>query len=130
MKRQAIILTTIAFTLPGVGIHQASSSSVGAAQKKAATPVFSLRAGTYSSAQSVKISDATAGSTIYYTTNGTTPTTSSTRYRTAITVSQTETIRAIAVAAGYAESAQATATYTVTGSLEVYMWQLPAETGC
>jgi hypothetical protein len=46
----------------------------------AATPTFSPAAGTYSSAQSVTISDATSGATIYYTTNGTTPTTSSTKY--------------------------------------------------
>ena len=47
---------------------------------QAATPTFSPAAGTYSGAQSVTISDATSGATIYYTTNGTTPTTSSTKY--------------------------------------------------
>src|SRR5271156_2335212 len=51
--------------------------------------------------------------TIYYTTNGTTPTTSSTKYTSAITVSSTETIEAIAVASGYANSAVASATYTI-----------------
>ena len=40
----------------------------------AATPTFSPIAGTYNSAQSITISDATAGSTIFYTTNGTAPT--------------------------------------------------------
>jgi hypothetical protein len=44
----------------------------------AATPVFSIAAGAYASAQTVAISDTTPGATIYYTTNGTTPTTSST----------------------------------------------------
>ena len=64
------------------------------------TPTFSPAAGTYTSAQSVTISDATSGATIYYTTNGTTPTTSSTAYTGPITVSSTETLEAIAVATG------------------------------
>jgi len=80
----------------------------------AATPTFSVAAGTYSSAQRVTIADATAGSSIYYTTTGKTPTTSSTKYSSAITVSSTETIEAIAVATGYAQSAVAKATYTIT----------------
>lgn len=78
-----------------------------------ATPVFSPIAGTYTSAQSVKITAATAGSTIYYTTNGSTPTTSSTKYTVAIAVSATETLKAIAVAPGYSQSAVATASYTI-----------------
>ena len=79
----------------------------------AATPVISPAAGTYSSTQSVTITDATAGATIYYTTNGTTPTASSTVYSGAISVSTTETIEAIAVAAGFTNSAVATADYVV-----------------
>jgi len=78
-----------------------------------ATPVFSPASGTYTSAQSVTISDATPGATIYYTTNGTVPTSSSTMYAGAISVSATETIQAIAVATGYPDSAIASATYTI-----------------
>ena len=55
------------------------------------TPTFAPAAGTYTTSQSVTISDA-SGVTIYYTTNGTTPTTSSTKYTGAITVSATETL--------------------------------------
>jgi hypothetical protein len=80
---------------------------------QAATPTFSPAAGTYSGAQSVTISDSTPGATIYYTTNGTTPTTSSTEYTGPITVSSTETLKAVAVAKGDNNSAVASASYTI-----------------
>ena len=78
-----------------------------------ATPTFSVPAGTYTSAQTVTISDTTVGATIYYTTDGTTPTATSTLYAGPISVSSTETIQAIATATGYAQSALATAAYTI-----------------
>jgi hypothetical protein len=80
----------------------------------AATPTFSPAPGTYVNAQSVTISDSTPGATIYYTTNGTTPTTSSAKYSSALIISLTQTIKAIAVANGYSSSAVATGAYTIT----------------
>lgn len=81
---------------------------------QAATPTFSPAAGTYASAQTVTISDTTSGATIYYTTDGTTPSTSSSVYGGAITVASTETLEAIATAPGYSQSTVDTATYTIT----------------
>ena len=79
-----------------------------------AAPTFSLAPGTYSTSQSVTISDATSGTTIYYTTNGTTPTTiSSSIYSGPITVSSSETLEAIAVEPGYTTSSAGSATYTL-----------------
>ena len=78
-----------------------------------ATPTFSPAAGAYTSAQNVTISTTTTGATIYYTTDGSEPTTNSSVYSSAIPVSSTTTIKAIAVAAGYDNSSVATATYTI-----------------
>ena len=100
----------------GDDIHHASVSattSITGSESRAVAPILSPAAGTYTSAQSVKITDATAGATIYYTTNGTAPTTSSTKYTAPIAVAATETIKAIAVATGYTTSAVATAAYTI-----------------
>ncbi|HTW78720.1 MAG TPA: kelch repeat-containing protein [Terracidiphilus sp.] len=82
----------------------------------APAPTFSVAAGTYTSTQTVAISDAAAGATIYYTTDGSTPTINSNTYTGPLTVSSystTETINAMAVAANYFNSAVASATYVI-----------------
>jgi hypothetical protein len=76
-------------------------------------PTFNVAAGNYQSPQVVRISDATAGATIYYTINGKMPTTSSTVYDGPIAVSSTETLKAIAAAGDSATSPMTTATYTI-----------------
>jgi hypothetical protein len=98
--------------------HRRSLSSQGeSCTTTLATHSFSPAAGTYPSAQTVTISDAANGTTIYYTTNGTTPTTSSTKYTGPITVGSSETVEAIAVAtsvSGWVNSATGSAAYTIT----------------
>jgi N-acetylneuraminic acid mutarotase len=79
----------------------------------APAPTFSVPAGSYTSAQTVTISATLAGATIYYTTNGTMPTTNSSVYSTPIVVSSSETIDAIATASGYSASALASAAYII-----------------
>ena len=79
-----------------------------------ATPTFSPASGTsFSSTLSVSINDTTAGSIIYYTTDGSTPTTSSSVYTSAITIDSSTRFNAIAVAGGVT-SAVGTASYTLT----------------
>ena len=92
------------------------------------TPTFSPAGGTYTSAQNVTISCSTSGATIYYTTNGSTPTASSTVYSSAISISETTTLKAIAIKDGTSSNV-ATATYTIssdgdpTPSGETLLWE-------
>jgi hypothetical protein len=78
-----------------------------------ATPSFTPAAGSFTGSQSIMLADGTTGATIFYTTNGAVPTTSSTKYTGAIVVGATETIEAIAIAPGYAQSAVASGKFTI-----------------
>jgi uncharacterized repeat protein (TIGR03803 family) len=69
------------------------------------TPTVSPAAGPYTTAQSVTLADTLASATIYYTTDGTLPTTSSTKYTAPVNVTASQTINAIAVSSGYINSA-------------------------
>ena len=77
-----------------------------------ATPTFDPVGGSYTTTQNVTISCETLGASIYYTTNGDTPTNANTLYNGAITVSETTTINAIAYVGNDASSV-ASATYTI-----------------
>ena len=83
------------------------------AAPKIATPTFSPLGGTYSSTQTVHIYCSTSGATIYYTTNGSPPTSSSTKYVHPITVSTSMTINTKAFKTGWTASNVASATYNI-----------------
>ncbi len=57
---------------------------------------------------------------IYYTTDGATPTTASAKYSTALTIAATSTVNAIAVATGYINSAASSATYTISAAADAH----------
>lgn len=80
---------------------------------KIATPTFLPVAGTYTGAQSVVVTSTTGGATFYYTTNGTTPTTGSTLYTGPIIVGASETLKVLAVEAGFTNSDVASAAYVI-----------------
>ena len=119
----ASFATTVTFTPTSVGLNSATLtatdslthtgaatlSGTGTPAPFAPAPTFSVPAGTYTTVQSVVISDTVATAKIYYTTDGSTPTSTSTLYSGPITVNVSETINAIAVAAGYQNSAVGTA---------------------
>lgn len=79
-----------------------------------ATPTIGPAPGNYTSNVTVTLSDTTPSSTIYYTTDGSTPTTASTVYTTPFTITASSTIKTMAAASGLTNSAVASGTYTVT----------------
>ncbi|HEX8705414.1 MAG TPA: polysaccharide lyase family 7 protein [Myxococcaceae bacterium] len=90
---------------------------VGSSAGQVASPVFSPAPGTYTSAQTVTLSSATSGASIRYTTDGSTPTsTSGTLYSGPLTISATTTVRAIAYQSGLANSPVTSGTYTIGSS--------------
>jgi len=81
----------------------------------AAKPKFSVKAGAYSKAVTLKLKDSTRGAVIYYTMDGWTPTAESTRYTGPITIDSTTTLQAIAISPYGGRSRIATAVYTLNG---------------
>lgn len=91
----------------------ATSSTQTSPKLTVATPTFTPNgASSFTGTQSVTISCTTVGATIHYTTDGTAPTASSPVYSTALSLTSTTTVKAIAVKAGMNDSATATATFT------------------
>ena len=85
-----------------------------AGQQQVAAPTFNPAPGTYSSAQSVAITSAEAGAFIRYTTDGSTPTSSTgTLYSGPVPVSSTTTLKAIAFKTGMADSSVTSGTYAI-----------------
>jgi hypothetical protein len=100
-------------TAPGLENSSVSSGTYTLVDAPAARPTVSPAAGVYTSTQKVTLSDTTSGAVIYYTTDLSTPTTASTRYQAPILVSRSTTIRAMAVAPGYSNSAVVNGKFTI-----------------
>lgn len=88
---------------------------------QAPAPQFSIAPGSYPVGQLVSLTDSASGASIYFTTDGSTPTPASpsTYYSGSITLiakGTVETIKAIAVTAGLSNSPVASASYSITGS--------------
>jgi chitobiase/beta-hexosaminidase-like protein/centrosomal CEP192-like protein len=141
------VLLAVLLVFSGIGCGGGSSQTTPPPQQEqqpqpqAATPSLLPAGGTFSGAQSITMSDTTAGATIYYTTDGTTPTASSLVYSGPIPLNSATTVQAIASAASHTASTVASANYkfrtpagnytvtvipTVTAAGSSKSWQLNA----
>lgn len=103
---------------PGLGFYASTVSACyatawSAGGNQAAAPTFSPNGGTFSSAQTVTLTSSTGG-TIYYTTNGSTPTRSSSSVASGgtISISTSCTLQAIASQTNYFDSGVSSAVFT------------------
>lgn len=98
--------------IKAIKVTYVSDSGSGGETITVEKPTFSVAGGTYTSTQNVSISCATEGATIYYTIDGTTPDNTKTPYASALTISSTTTVKAIAIKDGVS-SEIAEVTYTI-----------------
>lgn len=118
-----VYTTPIAFTGPGPltinalaianGYTGTSTATATYSFPQVAEPVFIPSSGPITNGTSVSIACATPGATIYYTLDGSTPSTNSTQYLTALVINGGTTLNACAVAPNYIESAVMSVTYTL-----------------
>ena len=103
------------------GMTSSAVTSAAYTLSVVATPTFSVAGGAYTEDQSVPLLCGTAGATIRYTVNGSTPTATSAIYTAPIAVSGgasgalvSTTVKAIAIKTGMTNSAIASATFDIT----------------
>ncbi len=108
------------FNVNGYQVTNSDTPTISASGSSTASiaspPVFNPINGTYASGQTVALSSATSGASIHYTTDDSTPTSSSPLYSGPITLTSDTAIRAIAMASGSNNSAVNTGIYLTTGS--------------
>ena len=121
-KAKVVLTTTTlsspnSLTLPPHSVTALDYVAAGSSPStQVAAPSISPAGGSYSQPVTATIADSTSGATIYYTTNGEMPTSSSQKYTGPITISSSETLEAIAILSGYANSNVTAATYTISSS--------------
>ena len=116
-----------------------ASASITVSAPVAAKPTFTPAPGTYTSAQSVTLTSTTSGATICYTTDGSNPAATTPGACSAgttlanggaVTVSASETLKAIATESGYTNSAAGSAAYVISSSCVANTTAIGPYTAC
>ena len=121
------VSVAVSLTLKAIGTENLfTDSTVGSAAYviQVATPTFSPVAGAYAGTQTVTISTTTAGSTLCYTTDGSTPTadgagtcTHGTTYTVPVSVASSLTLKAVGSKSGLTDSGVGSAAYVINGTV-------------
>ena len=98
-----------------------STENTTSSQQTAATPAIKTVAA-QNGASIVSLSDLTTGATIYYTLDGSTPSTSSQIYQAPFLIASNITVNAIAAASGYSNSSVATQAFTPNIASGTLVW--------
>ena len=116
LKKVAGVAVAAVLALGMIGCSNGSDDPVMppvSGKQTVATPEFNVASGAVDGGTEVTITCATEGAKIYYTTDGSDPTASSTEYTAAISVTAAVTLKAIAVKDGMNDSAVASASYSI-----------------
>jgi len=108
-----IVLTTLLITACDNGNTSENGNKPDTTTQSVVKPTATPSGGNYTTAQTITLATSTKGAAIHYTLNGTTPTTSSAKYNSPISINATTTLKAIAVKTGMTNSDILTATYTI-----------------
>jgi hypothetical protein len=106
----------ITVTAAGGGRSKSTTFNLTVGQSQVAAPTISPNGGSFTGPVNVTLQAATSGAAIYYTTNGTTPSPSSTLYAGPLTLASSATIKAIAIKTGSSPSTIASAAFTIAAT--------------
>ena len=98
------------------------------AAPQVAAPVISPNGAEFDTSQSITLTTTTIGADIYYTINGTTPTSGSTHYTTPFSITDAASVKAIGILTGYTDSTIASAVFTKNAGQAPYggtAWAVP-----
>lgn len=116
-----LVLSALICACGGGSGAASSSGGGGSTPTPAATPTVT-EAAAQGGAQIVSLADMTGGATIYYTLDGSTPTTTSQVYEAPFLVASNLTVKAIATASGFTTSAVASKSYTPNIAAGTLVW--------